>query len=184
MQTAAVEAPEPPPEVTPPEPDERTDQEILEELGLPDPATLQPGDDIKGFMQAAVPMRLRRMALRQLWRSNPVLANLDELLEYGEDYTDAATVVENLQTAYQVGRGFWTEEDEEREREAEERAAEKAALAEECETEDQAPDDDSEKTASVQLDNTETPAPETDQATPTDAPVGPTSRRMTFHYEE
>ena len=86
--------------------DERPDEEILAELGLPHPETLQPGDDIKGFMQAAVPDRLRRLALRQLWRSNPVLANVDGLVEYGEDYTDAATVIENLQTVYQVGKGM------------------------------------------------------------------------------
>ena len=86
--------------------DTRSDAEILEELGLPDPDALQPGDEIKGFMAKAVPTRLRNRALRKLWLSNPVLANLDELVEYGEDYTDAATVIENLQTAYQVGKGW------------------------------------------------------------------------------
>lgn len=86
--------------------EERSDEDILAELGLPDPSKLQPGDDVKGFMQDAVPDRIRRLALRQLWRSNPVLANLDELVDYGEDYTDAATVIENLQTAYKVGEGM------------------------------------------------------------------------------
>ncbi len=85
---------------------EKSDEEILTELELPDPDALQPGDDIAGFMQAAVPERLRRRALRQLWRLNPALANLDQLIDYGEDYTDAATVIENMQTAYQVGRGM------------------------------------------------------------------------------
>src|SRR6056297_865340 len=33
-------------------------------------------------------------------------ANLDGLLDYGEDFTDSATVVDNLQTAYQVGKGM------------------------------------------------------------------------------
>ncbi|MEM9844968.1 MAG: DUF3306 domain-containing protein, partial [Pseudomonadota bacterium] len=79
---------------------------ILAELDLPEPESLQEGDDFSAFMAQAVPDRIRRRALRVLWRANPVLANLDELLEYGEDYTDAATVVENLQTAYQVGRGM------------------------------------------------------------------------------
>jgi len=96
-------------EVTDPEPpvdDDRPDEEVLEELGLPDPDTLKPGDDFTGFMARAVPARLRNRALRKLWISDPVLANLDELLDYGDDFTDAATVVENLQTAYQVGKGF------------------------------------------------------------------------------
>jgi hypothetical protein len=35
-----------------------------------------------------------------------VLANIDGLDEYCEDYTDAAMVVENLQTIYQVGKGY------------------------------------------------------------------------------
>ncbi|MEL6197291.1 MAG: DUF3306 domain-containing protein, partial [Pseudomonadota bacterium] len=65
----------------------KSDAEILEELGLPDPETLGAGDDFSGFMAKAVPEHLRRQALRQLWGSNPVLANLDELLDYGEDFT-------------------------------------------------------------------------------------------------
>ncbi|MEX0343639.1 MAG: DUF3306 domain-containing protein [Rhizobiaceae bacterium] len=84
----------------------KTDGEILEELNLPDPDELQLGDDFKAFMGKAVPERIRRRALRKLWLSNPALANLDGLIEYGEDYTDGATVVENLQTAYQVGKGM------------------------------------------------------------------------------
>ena len=57
-------------------------------------------------MAKAVPDRIRRRALRRLWLSNPALANLDGLLDYGEDFTDSATVVENIQTAYQVGKGM------------------------------------------------------------------------------
>ncbi len=87
-------------------PDDRSDEEVLEELGLPDPDTLKAGDNFAAFMAKAVPTRLRNRALRKLWVSDPVLANLDMLVDYGEDFTDAATVVENLQTAYQVGKGF------------------------------------------------------------------------------
>ena len=86
--------------------DDRSEAEILEELGLPNPDDLEPGDDFSGFMSKAVPTRLRNRALRKLWLTNPVLANLDELVDYGEDFTDAATVIENMQTAYQVGRGW------------------------------------------------------------------------------
>lgn len=83
-----------------------SDAELLEKHGLPDPRDMKAGDDFSAFMRAGVPARLRRLALRRLWVSNPALANLDELLDYGEDFTDAATVIENLATAYQVGRGF------------------------------------------------------------------------------
>ncbi|MEY8842440.1 DUF3306 domain-containing protein [Cribrihabitans sp. XS_ASV171] len=86
--------------------DARTDEEILAELNLPDPDQLEPGDNIAAFLREAVPDRLRRRALRRLWQVNPLLANVDGLVDYGEDYTDAACVVENLQTAYQVGRGM------------------------------------------------------------------------------
>lgn len=86
--------------------DEKPDAEALAELNLPDPDALGRGDDFSAFMAKTVPERLRRRALRRLWISDPVLANLDELVDYGEDFTDAATIVENLQTAYRVGKGM------------------------------------------------------------------------------
>jgi len=101
---------------------EKPDAEILEELGLPDPDTLEPGADFRAFMQKAVPDRIRRRALRRLWLSNPALANLDGLIDYGEDFTDSATVLENLQTAYQVGKGMMAHV-EELARQAEEKSA-------------------------------------------------------------
>lgn len=90
---------------------EKSDAQILEELGLKDPDDMAPGDDFSAFMATGIPERLRNRALRKLWLTNPVLANLDELVEYGEDYTDAAMVVENLQTAYRVGKGFLRQEE-------------------------------------------------------------------------
>ncbi len=85
---------------------EKTDEELLVELGLPDPDTLQAGDDFSAFMSRAVPARLRNRALRKLWVSNPVLANLDGLVDHGEDYRDVATVMPDMKTAYQVGKGM------------------------------------------------------------------------------
>lgn len=92
-------------EGTPPD-ETLSDQEILDQLELPDPDDLKEGDDFAAFMNGAVPDHLRKRALRKLWLSNPALANLDGLVEYGEDYTDAAMVPEVLNTAYKVGRGF------------------------------------------------------------------------------
>ncbi len=103
----------------------QSDEQILEELGLPDPDTLKPGDDVSAFMASAVPARLRNRALRRLWLSNPLLANLDGLIDYGEDYTDAAMVPEVLNTAYRVGRG-WAEDEEVAEADADEAADEDA----------------------------------------------------------
>tara|TARA_B110000503_G_scaffold23991_1_gene37704 strand:+ start:836 stop:1444 length:609 start_codon:yes stop_codon:yes gene_type:complete len=116
--------------------EEKTDAELLEELDLPDPDTLVMGDDFSVFMSKTVPDRIRRRALRTLWRSNPVLANVDMLVDYGDDFTDAAMAVENIQTAYQVGKGM-LKHVQEMARQAEEREnpAEPVGLEEEVEEE-------------------------------------------------
>jgi hypothetical protein len=84
----------------------KTEDEILAELELPTPESLKLGDSVAGFMDARVPERIRHKALRAFWKTNPVLANVDGLDEYCEDFTDAVTVIENLQTIYQVGSGY------------------------------------------------------------------------------
>jgi hypothetical protein len=155
MKRGARTAPAAAPEVeAPPRADERSDEEILRELGLPDPETLRPGDDIKGFMVGAVPARIRNRVLRRLWISNPVLANLDGLVDYGEDFTDAAMVPAVLQTAYKVGRG-WA-------RDAVEEEPEKTSAAEKREADEKEPDA---VASDAPRADTSEPAP----ATPTDA---------------
>ena len=84
----------------------KTDDEILSILELPDPETLKLGDTVEKFMDGRVPERIRARALRAFWKTNPVLANIDGLDEYCDDYTDAAMVIENLQTIYEVGKGY------------------------------------------------------------------------------
>lgn len=85
---------------------QKDDADILRELDLPDPDQLEQGDDFSVFMDAAIPTRLRNRALRQLWRSNPVLANVDSLVDYGEDFTAPSGLIEAVRTTYQVGRGL------------------------------------------------------------------------------
>lgn len=82
-----------------------TDSELCATLGLPDVEALGPGDDLSAFMARAVPQRLRRRALRALWARDPRLANLDGLLDYGQDFTDAGVRAGAVATAYEVGRG-------------------------------------------------------------------------------
>lgn len=187
-----VEAPPDPPPVTPPEADERTDEEILAELGLPDPDDLTLGDDFTGFMSKAVPDRLRRRALRQLWRANPVLANVDGLVEYGEDYTDSAMVVENLQTLYQVGKGMFVETEEPDEPEevnapgaegASDVAAPAAAAETEAETEAETVDMVETAQSEMVIDESQAAPRRDDQPDGEDddgAPFQPTLKRMTF----
>ena len=83
-----------------------TEAEVLEKYDLPDPDTLEKGADITGFLRKEVPEMLRRRALRALWKSNPVLACLDGLNDYDEDFTDAATAMKGFQTIYKVGEGL------------------------------------------------------------------------------
>src|SRR5690625_3470951 len=85
---------------------EKSDEEILQEFGLPHPESLMKGDSIAGFLKSGVPMRLRNRALRRLWLTDPVFANLDGLNDYDGDYTDAATVMKEWRSAYRPGEGF------------------------------------------------------------------------------
>lgn len=158
---------------------EKTDEELLEELGLPDPDQMTEGDDFSVFMGNMVPDRLRRRALRTLWRTNPVLANLDNLVDYGEDYTDAATVVENLQTTYQVGKGMLTHVMKMAE-EAEARAA--AEEAPEEELEEEVPAEDLEM-AEAEPEVVSAPIP-TFEETEIDEPAFLPPRRMQFAFDD
>ncbi len=89
-----------------PGPEAESEEELLARLGLPAPETLRPGDDFAAFMKAAIPQAIRRRALRRLWAINPDLANLDGLIDYGEDFSDGATVVEGMTTAWEAGKGY------------------------------------------------------------------------------
>lgn len=107
--------PAPPPSVgSEPSPEEQElainqalpEYEVLAKYGLPDPDAIELGTDITGFMRKEIPDLLRRKALRALWQSNPVLAVLDGLNDYDEDFTDAATAAKGVQTLYKVGQGL------------------------------------------------------------------------------
>jgi len=153
---------------------EQTDADILAEFDLPDPDMLQPGDDVSGFMAKAVPDRLRRRALRRLWRLNPVLANVDGLVDYGEDYTDAACVIENMQTAYQVGKGML--------------AHIEALAADAEEAKDDAPEDEAgtraePEAAPVEPDPVPEPVSVARVEEPEEVDLPPVPRRMTFEFE-
>ena len=73
---------------------------------LPPVATLSYDSDFKPFLASGVPEGLRREALRKLWRSNPMLANLDGLNDYDEDYSLVGKLPEVVSTLFQVGRGM------------------------------------------------------------------------------
>jgi len=170
-----------------------SDAEVLAEFDLPDPDTLENPEDIRAFLAKAPLQRLKMRALRRMWRLNPVLANLDGLLDYGEDFTDSAMVIENMQTAYQVGKGMLKHIEALAEAEAAKAEAQAKALAED---EADAPEQDSladsdAETASVEelaaaapaTDNTALEQP-TAWADQPDVPAAVRPRRMTFTFDD
>jgi len=96
------------------EPVETEDEaDIVEQL--PDIEDLDSESDYSVFMQDGVPEDLQRLALRKLWLSDPVLANVDGLVDYGEDFSIAETLGGAVKTIYQVGKGMIDETAEESE---------------------------------------------------------------------
>ena len=152
--------------------EEKTDEEILEELGLPDPDSLKMGDDFKAFMSKSVPERLRKRALRKLWRSNPVLACVDGLNDYDDDYLTQGLGQGVIKTSYQVGKGMLAHLLEvERLKEAGPKVAEaEVTIEEEMIAED-----------AVTLDECTDVADEVAVVEEEPAPVAP--RRMQFQFE-
>jgi hypothetical protein len=73
---------------------------------LPPIETLTAQSDYKIFMQAGVPEATRNAALQKLWRSDPVFANLDGLVEYGEDYAAVFKSTAVVRTVYRVLKGL------------------------------------------------------------------------------
>lgn len=65
------------------------------------------GFDFSVFLKRGVPGLLRRTALRKFFNSNPILANLDGLNDYDEDYNNPKHMV--YKSTWDVARGFLTE---------------------------------------------------------------------------
>lgn len=91
---------------------EQSEQEVLDQLELPNPDDMQAGDDFSAFMKSTVPAALRNRALRKLWTSDPILANVDLLVDYGDDFTGKNDPVGAIKTIYRVGKGMLPDEKE------------------------------------------------------------------------
>lgn len=111
-KTAAADAPVPATADGAAESPARTEEraEISPE-DLPDPDTLDKDSDFTVFLGDGVPEALRRKALSVLWRSDPILANLDGLNDYDEDYTLASGIGEAVTSAYRAGKGYLADDD-------------------------------------------------------------------------
>ena len=164
---AAEEAAEPP-IVPEPAQGEETEEDVARWLAdneLPEPEELGLGDDFKAFLRAGVPAILKKRALRQLWQSNPVLANLDGLNDYDGDLRDIAESAAGITTDYEVGRGFMKKVAE--------------VIGEDLPPQD-APEADEEEEAAPEPPDRPEPVP--DPPLPvSDAPV---RSRMAFHFDD
>ena len=129
------------------------DETLLQMLGLPDPETLTPADAAR-FMAREVPSRLRKRAMRALFRGHPGISAPDGLLDYNEDYTVAAPDVRPAPVKWESIR----------------RAVEEVV---EAAPEAEAPVETFAEVAMVE----EAPEPEIEE----EVPVRP--RRMVFHVE-
>jgi len=79
---------------------------------LPPIESLTKDSDFTPFMAEKVPELIRKRAMSILWRSDPVLANLDGLNDYDENYRIIDTLISAAQdTVYRVGKGHKTNEE-------------------------------------------------------------------------
>ena len=162
---------------------EKTDEDLLAELDLPDPDTMKSGDDFSAFMARAIPEHLRRRALRKLWVSDPALACLDDLVDYADDYTQASAVT-NFTTSYEVGKGL--------RRHIEDVARKAAASLEAASDTAEAPaiDEDTQPAAPVEIDapaavaQADAPAETAIADAAIEEPAALPPRRMAFRFEE
>jgi len=112
---------------------------------------LDKSSDYTRFVKSNVPAAIQKKALRKLWDSDSVFEVLDGMNDYDEDFTGDGLAGKVLKTAYQVGRGFVTDEDE----------AEKVTKSDDAE----APDEQVAETREIDVDDdqeklTEAPASE------------------------
>ena len=107
-------------------PEETDGRELTEE----DVDKLGPGADYTVFMKKGVAPHVQRLALRKLWRSDPVFANLDGLVEYGDDFrAEAAASLGKVASLWQPGRGLLKGEEAAAEDDAPAEAPEEVAEA-------------------------------------------------------
>ena len=95
-------------------PEDEVDHEKFANL---DYDALDYNSDYTQFMAKNVPDFVKRRALRALWNSDPVLANLDGLNDYDEDFTIVEPIAKGIASAWNMGRGYMTAEEEEAQKE-------------------------------------------------------------------
>lgn len=67
--------------------------------------------DLSVFFKEGVPALVKQAAMRKMWRSDPVFANVDGLNDYDQDFNVIDKVLTEFKSAWQVGRGYSVPED-------------------------------------------------------------------------
>ena len=114
------------------EPVDEVERDLTEEeaevvAGLPAIDSLTSKSDFTPFLTDKVPEFIRRRALSVLWRSDPVLANIDGLNDYDEDFNIIDTLIDIAKdTNYKVGKGMVDDDEDDEDDEKDAQAAEQA----------------------------------------------------------
>ena len=97
------------PQTSPEAPIEAAKVEDQETSHLPSIESLTGESDFTPFLKKGVPTLLKRAALRKLWSTDPVLANLDGLNDYDDNFIKmgAGKIVK---TAYTISQHFLAKE--------------------------------------------------------------------------
>jgi hypothetical protein len=74
--------------------------------------SLDAASDIAPFFKDGVPKALKMAAMRAMWRTSPVFANLDGLNDYDQNFADPDLIKKFTGTAWKIGRGYLTDEPE------------------------------------------------------------------------
>lgn len=74
--------------------------------------SLDEESDFSVFMKAGVPELLKKRAMASLWRTSPVFANVDGLVDYDDDFGSPDLIMKTFQSAYEIGKGYFDEEEE------------------------------------------------------------------------
>lgn len=147
--------------------------------------------DYSVFLKEGVPDILKKRAMSVLWRSNPILANVDGLVDYDDDFGSPDLLMKTFQSAYQAGKGYL----EHQEREARSSAETDEAVVADPQADDNSsqPEDDSHSEQPVAEDSdhggipeaaaVEMPDAEPFEAEDAEAPVPRVSLRKRLQLE-
>ncbi|HSM43314.1 MAG TPA: DUF3306 domain-containing protein [Afifellaceae bacterium] len=136
--------------------------------------SLDAASDLSPFYKEGVPKALKMAAMRAMWRTSPVFANLDGLNDYDQNFADPELIRKFTGTAWKIGRGYLTDDPE-------------PAAADAVEVAGETPEDpvESEEVASVEteIEDPEIPDNDTAPADPEGETHGQQALRDAAHNE-